>query len=91
MTFQQLATYDLKRLSLGYVKLVIGLECFLTLTNIVENVLYAKALSHQLQPMLPWSICPLVAWEMVAVDILEVLLSYNNNRYLLVIQDYMTK
>ena len=31
------------------------------------------------------------AWEMVAVDILEVPLSHNNNRYLLVIQDYMTK
>ena len=30
-------------------------------------------------------------WEMVAVDILEVPLSLHNNRYLLVIQDYMTK
>ena len=29
--------------------------------------------------------------EMVAVDILEVPVSQNNNRYLLVIQDYMTK
>lgn len=31
------------------------------------------------------------AWEMVAVDILEVPVSQNNNRYLLVVQDYMTK
>ena len=30
-------------------------------------------------------------WEMVAVDILEVPVSKHNNRYLLVIQDYMTK
>ena len=30
-------------------------------------------------------------WEMVAVDILEVPMSRSNNRYLLVIQDYMTK
>ena len=30
-------------------------------------------------------------WEMVAVDILQVPLSYRNNRYLLVIQDYFTK
>jgi len=30
-------------------------------------------------------------WEMVAVDILEVPTSRHNNRYLLVIQDYMTK
>ena len=31
------------------------------------------------------------AWEMVAVDILEVPVSHHNNRYLLVVQDYMTK
>ena len=30
-------------------------------------------------------------WEMVAVDVLEVPVSQHNNRYLLVIQDYMTK
>ena len=30
-------------------------------------------------------------WQMVAVDILEVPVSYRNNRYLLVIQDYFTK
>ena len=30
-------------------------------------------------------------WEMIAVDILQVPLSSNNNRYLLVIQDYVTK
>ena len=30
-------------------------------------------------------------WEMVAVDILEVPTSRNNNRYLLVVQDYFTK
>ena len=30
-------------------------------------------------------------WEMIAVDILEVPVSQHNNRYLLVIQDYMTK
>ena len=30
-------------------------------------------------------------WEMIAVDILEVPVSYHNNRYLLVIQDYFTK
>ena len=30
-------------------------------------------------------------WEMVAVDILEVPISYKGNRYLLVIQDYFTK
>ena len=30
-------------------------------------------------------------WEMVAVDVLEVPVSRHNNRYLLVIQDYMTK
>ena len=30
-------------------------------------------------------------WQMVAVDILEVPLSTNNNRYLLVIQEYFTK
>ena len=30
-------------------------------------------------------------WEMVAVDILEVPVSYHNNRYLLVTQDYFTK
>ena len=31
------------------------------------------------------------AWEIVAVDILEIPVSPNNNRYLLVIQDYMIK
>ena len=30
-------------------------------------------------------------WQMIAVDVLEVPLSLNNNRYLLVIQDYFTK
>ena len=30
-------------------------------------------------------------WEMIAVDILEVPISRNNNRYLLVVQDYFTK
>lgn len=30
-------------------------------------------------------------WQMIAVDILEVPLSSNNNRYLLVVQDYFTK
>ena len=30
-------------------------------------------------------------WQMIAVDILQVPLSSNNNRYLLVIQDYFTK
>ena len=30
-------------------------------------------------------------WQMVAIDILQVPLSTNNNRYLLVIQDYFTK
>ena len=30
-------------------------------------------------------------WEMIAVDILEVPVSQHNNRYLLVIQDYMNK
>ena len=30
-------------------------------------------------------------WEMIAVDVLEVPVSYQNNRYLLVIQDYFTK
>lgn len=31
------------------------------------------------------------AWEMVAVDILEVSVSHNNNCYSLAVQDYMTK
>jgi len=30
-------------------------------------------------------------WEMIAVDVLEVPISYQNNRYLLVIQNYFTK
>ena len=30
-------------------------------------------------------------WQMIAVDILEVPRSLNNNRYLLVVQDYITK
>ena len=30
-------------------------------------------------------------WQMIAADILEVPLSTNNNRYLLVVQDYFTK
>ena len=30
-------------------------------------------------------------WQMLAVDILEVPVSYKNNRYLLVVQDYFTK
>jgi len=30
-------------------------------------------------------------WQMIAVDILEVPLSVNDNRYLLVVQDYYTK
>ena len=30
-------------------------------------------------------------WEMIAIDILEIPLSANNNRYLLVVQDYSTK
>ena len=30
-------------------------------------------------------------WQMIAVDVLEVPLSANNNRYLLVVQDYYTK
>ena len=30
-------------------------------------------------------------WQMIAIDFLEIPLSYNNNRYLLVVQDYFTK
>ena len=30
-------------------------------------------------------------WQMIAMDILEVPVSSNNNRYLLVVQDYFTK
>ncbi len=30
-------------------------------------------------------------WQMIAADILEVPVLYNNNRYLLVVQDYFTK
>ncbi len=30
-------------------------------------------------------------WEMIAVDVLQVPISYHNNRYLLVVQDYFTK
>ena len=30
-------------------------------------------------------------WKMLAIDILEVLISHRNNRYLLVIMDYFTK
>ena len=30
-------------------------------------------------------------WQMIAVDILEVPLSHDNNRYLLVVQDNSTK
>ena len=30
-------------------------------------------------------------WQMLAVDVLEVPVSYKNNRYLLVVQDYFTK
>ena len=40
----------------------------------------------------PLTIVPIgKPWEMVAVDILEVPTSRHNNRYLMVIQDYMTK
>ena len=34
---------------------------------------------------------PMKKWDMIAVDILEVPVSQHNKRYLLVIQDYMTK
>ena len=44
MTHPQQATLDLKRPLLECVKLVIGLECFQTLTNTVRNVLFVKAL-----------------------------------------------
>jgi len=30
-------------------------------------------------------------WEMIAVDVLEVPISFKGNRYLLVVQDYFTK
>ena len=30
-------------------------------------------------------------WEIVAFDVLQVPISYQNNRYLLVVQDYFTK
>ena len=30
-------------------------------------------------------------WEMIAVDVLQVPLSYQHNKYLLVVQDYFTK
>ena len=30
-------------------------------------------------------------WEMIAVDVLQVLMSYKHNEYLLVVQDYFTK
>ena len=30
-------------------------------------------------------------WQMIAMDILEVPVLYNNNRYLLLVQDYFTK
>ena len=43
-------------------------------------------------PCSPFQNIPLgQPWQMVAVDILQVPLSTNNNRYLLVLQDYYTK
>lgn len=30
-------------------------------------------------------------WEMIAVDVLQVPMSYQHNKYLLVVQDYFTK
>ena len=51
---------------------------------------------QQTKPTLPSKV-PLTSmpigspWQMVAVDVLEVPLSVNNNKYLLVIQDYFTK
>ena len=51
---------------------------------------------QQTKPTLPTKV-PLTSmpigspWQMVAVDVLEVPLSVNNNKYLLVIQDYFTK
>ena len=40
----------------------------------------------------PMSLVPIgKPWEMVAVDVLQVPISYQNNRSLLVVQDYFTK
>ena len=87
--FWELDTWDLTRLQPECGKLVIGLECCVTLTSIAANVQSVRPPSFL---FLPRPLIPVGrAWEMVAIDILEVPRSYHNNRYLLVVQNYFTK
>ena len=58
--------------------------------NIAENVRNANNLSSQCLRVHHY--VPVGrSWQMIAVDILEVPVSSDNNRYLLVVQDYFTK
>ncbi|KAL5463810.1 hypothetical protein EMCRGX_G032745 [Ephydatia muelleri] len=56
----------------------------------LNQVLLGLKASHVRPPK--WRHMPIGrSWEMIAVDILEVLMSTNGNRYLMVMQDYFTK
>ena len=59
---------------------------------IVESVLHANGPNYLCQQHAPMNNIPVGRpWEMITVDILKVPLSSNNNRYLLVVQDYFAK
>ena len=62
------------------------------LSATASRVRNAKNQNHQCQPKVPLTNIPIgQPWEMVAVDILQLPLSSQHNKYLLVVQDYFTK
>ena len=92
MMTQVVVILDMKRLSTSYSKKLTECTCLEMWNSTVESVPSAMLLNHQLQYVHPWPVTPIgKPWQMIAVDILEVPISSNNNRYLLVVQDYFTK
>ena len=79
-------TLDRLRRNAYWVNMTRDVECY------CRNCTTCQKSKLSLPPRAPLQNMPIgQPWQMVAVDILQVPLSTNNNRYLLVLQDYFTK
>jgi len=79
-------TLDRLRRNAYWVSMARDVECH------CRNCTTCQKSKLSLPPRAPLQNMPIgQPWQMVAVDILQVPLSTNNNRYLLVLQDYFTK
>ena len=89
MIYQPQVTKVKKRLYTDYATMPIGQVWLLMSTNTANNVqpVSSQSYLHPLELHLPIG----KPWEMIAVDVLQVPMSFNDNQYLLVVQDYFTK